>query len=239
MTLRSSLLLAFAALFLFQSCGSGRLKTLALKSSEDYYSFLPPLNNGAEVSGSGRAKIEFENYRFRGKFRFSLEGENLRVDFIHSSLFGAVHAEGSFFVSPEGMALLDEGEGKLYGNDSCEKLTGRITGAAITPDDIFIGLRFKNPDYTEVDSLYAGVGEGEWRMNGIYGRRRFLLEGNRRGEVRSINISGMDGSWSFDVNYGYGDFNRYPDRIVISGRYKPVRIVLDVENFSSGLKNNE
>jgi len=185
------------------------------------------------ASGSGRARIEFENYRFRGKFRFELSGENLRVDFAHSSLLGAVQAEGSLFLSPDGMIMFDREKSKLYEDEECRRLAAEAAGASVTPDDIMLALQLSYPPYRDAGEAGAELSGNAWRIKGVWGERRLEFYGQSGRELNMMKISRLDRAWSFTVRYRYGAFGRdYPERIEIIKEDRSVRITLEVERFS-------
>ncbi|MFO7914886.1 MAG: hypothetical protein R6U43_04250 [Candidatus Krumholzibacteriales bacterium] len=206
---------------------------MPVSSPDDYSDIYPGFTAADSALGSGRARIEFENYRFRGKFRFELKGENLRVDFTHSSLMGAVETEGSLFLTAEGMLLIDRNDGKIYRNRECMQMAQDAVGAAVTARDIKLVLQMSYPEYQQVRGAEAAAGKDEWFLSFLFGEKKLELWGSRPGQLERMKISRTDGSWSFVSLYGYGSFgDSYPERIDIANEDGSVRITLKVENYS-------
>jgi hypothetical protein len=215
-----------------QGCGTGYRRPVPVRSQEDYYGVFPGFGAVDSVFGSGRARIEFRNYRFRGKFRFELRGDDLRVDFTHSSLLGAVETEGSFFLAPDGMTLVDHHGGRIYGNEECLRLAEEAVGASITAGDIMLALQFSYPGFPEVESAKTYREGRRWILYCTSRQRELELSGEKPGRLDMLRIRRADGGWSFRIGYRYGSFaGRYPERIMVEGGDESVSITLKVENY--------
>jgi hypothetical protein len=236
-TATASISTAFLLLLiiLLQGCGSSSIGTVPVRNREDYYDIYPGFAAGDTASASGRARIEFENYRFRGKFRYRRKGGNLRVDFTHSSLLGAVEAEGTLFISPEGIILFDQKEGRLYRNDQCARMIEEAVGAAVEPGDVMLALQLSYPGYPEIVTAETAAEGRRWKLICICRSRELELSGEQPGRLDLLKIRRTDGEWSFEIGYHYGSFGgHYPERIVITGSDESVRITLKVENYGEG-----
>lgn len=220
-------------LIIINGCGGAALQKVPVTSPDDYLGIYPGFTAADSAYGSGRARIEFENYRFRGKFRFQLKGENLRVDFTHSSLMGAVEAEGTLFLTGEEMMLIDQKEGRYYRNQECRRMAEDVVGAAVTARDIKLVLQLDYPEYRQVRAAEGSAGNDDWFLSYILPDRKLELSGSSPGQLERMKITRADGSWSFISIYRYGSFGEiYPERIDIVNEDESVRITLKVENYS-------
>ncbi|MDZ7860034.1 MAG: hypothetical protein U5O15_05120 [Candidatus Krumholzibacteriota bacterium] len=214
------------------------MKPASLSTPDDYNRLLIRPDLGEKFVVSGRARLEFSRYRFRGVFRMQYENQILRIDFDHSSMFGALKEETSVFIGKEGITLFDQKRGQYYDEERTDKLIRDAVGGSVEPSDIFLALLLDLPAFSEINNLRAYTERGGgWKISGIHRKREVEISGNNKSGIEALSIGDVDGMWKGLVFYSYpggGDnFRGYPDDIAIRTADNFLRVNLDVQNVKS------
>ncbi|HMA77371.1 MAG TPA: hypothetical protein VKO43_08685 [Candidatus Krumholzibacteriaceae bacterium] len=214
------------------------MKPASLSTPDDYNRLLIRPDPGENFVVSGKARFELSRYRFRGVFRMQYENQNLRIDFHHSSMFGALKEEASVFIGKDGITLFDQKRGQYYDEERTDKLIGDAVGGRVEPSDILLALLLDMPAFNEINKLraYAGSG-GAWKIKGIYRNRKVEFSGDNESGIEALSIGDSDGRWRGIVFYSYpgGGDNccGYPEDITIRTADNSLRVNLDVQNVKS------
>ncbi len=145
---------------------------------ESFDALLDPEWAGEGVEVVGKIRIELSRYRIRGLARivYSPADGAARIDFRHSSLFGAVEEDFTLLIDDD-LLMQDRTRGRFIGDDSTRALVRRETGFDIGPDDMLAALLFAPPRCTEMESPEAELGGEEWRLRGEWRGRRIEMRG--------------------------------------------------------------
>lgn len=236
MTMKGKALCAVSLLLVFYSCSSGGLRNLPVSEEPFVEEKMAGYFSRNPVLVSGKAKLEFSRYRFRGVFRLESDENGARIDFDHSSMFGAVKEEGSVFISTNGISVFDNKRGTFYDGEASENLVSDAAGVRVLPEDLLMALLLDLPGFADLDSLKTYSDGDAWRVTGLRGDRRIDIAGERKSGPVLLEICGADGSWCFSASYRYGSSPKtivYPEKIVIRKNDGSVRINMDIEKVSA------
>lgn len=217
-------------LFLLQGCGA-RMTAIPVSDAEDYDRIFPDLKCSGSFVITGKAKLEFSRYRFRGVFRLEYEEETVRIDFDHSSLFGAIKEEASIFIGKEGITLFDQKRAEYYDEDASGGLISEAVGGSVLPSDIFLALLLERPSFLGFHSLKASGDDGKWKVSGIYKGREVEYSGEKSTGPLVLKLYDIDDLWGYFVSYSYSEDDRYcgyPKEITIKTEDGSVGINLDI-----------
>jgi hypothetical protein len=196
-------LIAFVSIALVQSCGALGPRRVAAPCDESFEALLSPVKEGEGIEIVGKLRLDLPRYRVRGLLRvaYSPAEGMARIDFRHSSLFGAVE-EDVTILAGDSLAIYDRGSGRHFGNDSSLALMRGETGGEIAPDDILIALFLAFPRCAEMRSASI-VRSGEtWRLKADWrGRRIEMRGGNRRG-ASEFRQCFAGGAGCYTISYG-------------------------------------
>lgn len=135
-----------------------------------------PPEAGFEMTG--KLRVDLPRYRIRGLARivyFPAE-DAVRIDFRHSSLFGAIEEDATLLIG-DSLVIEDHTRGRRFGNDSSLALVQEETGCAIGPADILAALLFGLPGCAEMDSATVSREGESWRLEGGWRGRRIEVRG--------------------------------------------------------------
>ncbi len=172
-----------AAIALVQSCASLGPRRAEVPCDERFEASLSPVKPGEGIEVVGTIRAELPRYRIRGiaRIAYSPEEGAARIDFRHSSLFGAVEEEVTLLVG-DSLVIHEPENGRFIGNDSSLALVREETGCEIAPDDILAVLLFAPPRCAAMESPVAEGGGEDWRLRARWRGRRIEMRGeNDRG----------------------------------------------------------
>jgi hypothetical protein len=191
----------------------------------------------------GRVRIDLPRYRVRGLCTIqSTPVGDLRLDFHHSSLFGAYREDATIYLRNGMLGILDRERGVFFENDSTISMLRDHLEFNILPDDIAHLLLLACPDCAEIDSLRIGSGKDGWRFSGLWRGRRIEVEGRDDGEPTRFRQCVNKDSSCYVVSYEYGrDMapERYPTRITVSREYGSERLSLVVRDVKHEYAGDE
>jgi hypothetical protein len=196
---------------------------------------LLPWNKGSGCYISGRAKIELPQYRVRGVFRavYSPKGE-LRIDFKHSSLFGAYREDATILVKDSTLAILDRERGRIFAGDSSLIAVRNGLGIAIRPDDIIYAFMLAFPSCADFDPFAMSGSGREWGMSGRWRGRTVELKGEKGEGPSSFKQCVDNGRDCYTINYDYAGSSKrggYPGWMVLNRERGTERISLEIREF--------
>lgn len=170
--------IAVAAIAIAPSCASLGPRRAAAPCDERFDALLAPVKAGDGIEVVGKIRVELPRYRIRGIARIAYSpGEGAaRIDFRHSSLFGAVEEDVTLLVG-DSLVIYGGESGSYIGNDSSLALVRQETGCEIVPDDILAALLFAPPRCTGMESAAAERGGAEWRLQALWRGRRIEMRG--------------------------------------------------------------
>lgn len=196
----------------------GRLETL-----------FPPPTAGVELTG--KVRLDLPRYRLRGLCRILSSGEGLlRIDFRHSSLFGAV-SEDVTIVAGDALAICDREEGIVFESDSSLAFLRRSVGEAVEPDDLLYALLLAVPRCADMGMPGIEESGSRWKVSAGWRDRRVEIRGKREEGPREFEQCFADGARCFLVSYDRydpADAFRYPRRIRLSKIGGAERITLEL-----------
>ena len=216
--------------FLLQGCGA-KMTAIPVSDADDYDRIFPGLKCGGPLVITGKAKLEFSRYRFRGVFRLEYEEETIRIDFDHSSLFGAVKEEASIFIGQEGITVFDQKRAEYYDEAASGELISGAVGGYVLPSDIFLALLLERPRFSELHSIKGSGDDGRWKISGIYKAKEIEFLGEKSTGPVLLKLRDVDDMWGFSVFYSYSEDDKYcgyPKEITIKTDDGSARITLDI-----------
>ena len=219
-------------IFLLQGCAP-RMTALDMSGADDYDRILNCPAPEDHFTASGKAKLKFSRYRFRGVFRMEYKNGNLRIDFDHSSLLGAVKEEASIFIGKEGINVYDQKRDEFYNADASDKLIRDAVDGSVRPSDIILALLLKCPEFSEISSVKASSDNDKWKVGGIYNGREIEYKGKKGTAPAALVLNASDDLCGFSVYYRYAAGNkggRYPEEITIRKEDGSVRVKLDIKS---------
>ncbi len=169
-----------AAMMLAQSCAAPGPRRGGVPCDERFDEIvLFPAMPGEALEIVGKLRIDLPRYRIRGLARivYVPADHTARIDFRHSSLFGAIEEDVTLLVG-DSLIIRDHTGGRRWGNDSSLALVKQETGCEIAPDDILAALLFKLPRCAELESAEVLWDGGDWRLKADWRGRRVELRGN-------------------------------------------------------------
>jgi hypothetical protein len=199
----AALQIAFALIFCAQSCATFGPRRVAAPCDESIEELLSPVKAGEGIEIVGKLRLDLSRYRIRGLMRiayFPSEGM-ARIDFRHSSLFGALEEEVTILAG-DSLVIYDRGSGRYLGSDSSLALVRDETGAQVASDDILIALLFAFPRCADMRSVSV-VRRGEsWRLKADWRGRRIEVRGERGWGTREFKQCFAGGGSCYTITYG-------------------------------------
>ncbi len=160
---------------------------------------------------------------------FSPAGD-LRIDFNHSSLFGAVREDATLIVR-DSLIIYDRESGRLIGADSSLAMLRESIGAAITPGDIVRALLLAVPTCAELEEPRLEIKGDLWTLEAVWRGRRVEMNGKTGEGPRSSRecFSGGGRCYLIDYSYARGAKGvRYPQWIRLSKEGTSESVTLEV-----------
>ncbi|MCK4237458.1 MAG: hypothetical protein KAX38_10095 [Candidatus Krumholzibacteria bacterium] len=209
-------------------------------SCESEFPYLFSVGGAEEgLSIVGKARMELPRYRVRGIFNFRyLTSGDLRIDFRHSSLFGAYREDVSIFIHDGEMSIYDHERGNFFGNDSSLAIIGRSLGFEIYPDDILYALLLETPECSGIVSLNAESYGGDWTLTGEWRGRWINISGKKGEGTLRFRQCRDDGRGCYLIRYSYAGREgtiRYPKKIVLTRENGTERVSIEIKKLWAGV----
>lgn len=222
---------AIVAAILMESCAARRAG-IGNPAPEDTASAARPAA-AADIRTiiTGRVKIDFPEYRIRGSCRIVSEpGGAVRIDFIHSSLFGSYREDATLHIGGEGIILEDHERDTVWAPDSTLDLMRRISGFDVRPDDLLFVLLLAVPESTGEGSIRASGGSAAPGAAGTWRGRDIGLSRDERRRTLLFRQCLKDISLCYTARYAYNNGGRYPSLIVLERDPGGERISLTISD---------
>ena len=181
----------------------------------------------------GRLRIDLPKYRVRGLCTIrSTPGGDIRIDFHHSSLFGAYREDATIFLRDGELGILDRGRGLFFGNDSTLALLRDNIGCEVFPEDIQLLLLLGTFACTEIGSPDVRFSGSDWSLSGVWRGRNVEIEGHGDGGPARLRYCWNHDTLCYTVSYEYLDETpaAYPSGITVVREYGSERLVLNVRD---------
>lgn len=223
----SPAILVLAAL-LASCAGSPPGGTALSGGGSDFASIaMPATEPGLELAG--KAKIDLPRARLRGACRILfLPPNRLRIDFRHSSLFGAWREDATIAVDGGELTIVDRERGtRLSGAEAIDLIGGHLE-MAISPGDLVAALLLGPFPFDEFEDIAWG-GKGNRTLAARWRGRQIAIELDERGRPVEFRLRGEDSADDCIVSYRYdGEAGDAPSRYVVTREFGPGRLSLDV-----------
>jgi hypothetical protein len=195
--------IAFALIVLAQSCATLGPRPVEAPCDESFEARISPVKAGEGIEIVGKLRLDLPRYRIRGLARIAyFPGEGAaRIDFRHSSLFGAVEAEATIFAG-DSLVIYDRESGTFLGSDSSLALVRDETGADVAPDDILVALLLAFPRCAEMRSVSIARAGETWRLKAEWRGRRIEMRGERGKGTREFRQCFAGGAGCYTISYG-------------------------------------
>ncbi len=205
-----------AAVFLIQSCSAVSSGVRIDRAADPGEFPRPVLPVDRRTVITGKVKIDFPEFRVRGSCRIVSEpGEKVRIDFIHSSLFGSYREDATVYIDSGGIIIHDHERELVWPADSTLALLIRQTDFDVRPDDLLYVLLLAIPEMAGGGNAGAQRENGAWRRTGVWRGRDIELSGDREHGTLLFRQCLKDISACYTARYEYGNGRRYPDKIVL------------------------
>ncbi len=222
---------AIAAAILMESCAASRAGVKNLDPARMEAAARPAAAADRRTIITGKVKIDFPEYRIRGSCRIVNEpGGAVRIDFIHSSLFGSYREDATLHIGGEGIILEDHERDNVWTADSTLDLMRRISGFDLRPDDLLFVLLLAVPESTGEGSIRARGGNETLGAAGTWRGRDIELSRDESHGTQLFRQCAKDISLCYTARYAYNDGRRYPSRIVLERDPGGERISLTVSD---------
>ena len=161
---------------------------------------------GASAPGcelTGKVRIELPRYRLRGLCRIvHAEGGRLRIDFEHSSLFGAIERRFTIFAGDD-LAILDADDGSWVAGDSALAAVAEALGDRVSADEILYALLLASPRCAEMDDPHLTRRGSELVLRGSWRGRLIELRCDEREGVRQFRQRFISSGRRYLLEYEY------------------------------------
>lgn len=217
-------------LLVLHSCASRRPLPPTVPCEPGFARRFTVATGGEGLSIVAKTRIDLPRYRLRGisRIRF-LPPDNIRIDFTHSSLFGAYREDSSIFISGGGrMEIYDRERGRFFEADSACALVSEAIGFRIFPDDFIVALALASPSCSEMEYPEFREDDGGWILTGIWRGRAITVSGSDGGPERFRAGSGVVVN---DIYYTYNEDAEelvYPSGITLTRERGGERISLAI-----------
>jgi hypothetical protein len=199
----ASLQIALALTALAPSCATFGPRRVEAPCDETFETLLSPVKAGEGVEIVGKLRLDLSRYRIRGLMRivYSPAEGAARIDFRHSSFFGALEEEVTILAG-DSLVIYDRGSGKYLGNDSSLALVRDETGGEVAPDDILIALLLAFPRCAEMRSASVERSGETWRLKADWRDRRIEMRGARGSGTQEFRQCFAGGAGCYIISYG-------------------------------------
>lgn len=228
---------------IIHSCSSHSSYTGLLSCEQEFPGLFSAVHTGKGLSITGKARLELNQYRVRGICRIHyLPPDNLRIDFRHSSLFGAYKEDASIFIRAAHMAIFDRERGTFFDRDSSLAIIDRHIGFRLYPDDLICALTLTSPDCSTIGSLEMRSSEDEWQLVCEWRGRHIEIRGKEGMGPETFRQCQNDESSCYIISYSsYGEWNdiRFPKRIVLVEENGSQKIALNITDVREEIVSRE
>lgn len=199
----AALSIAFALIALAQSCAVFGPRRVETPCDESFEANLSPVKAGEGIEIVGKLRLDLSRYRIRGLMRvvYSPAEGIARIDFRHSSLFGALENEVTILAG-DSLVIYDCESGEYLGNDSSLALARDEMGGEIAPDDILIALLLAFPRCAEMRSSTIGRSGEMWTLTADWRNRRIEMRGERGRGTQKFRQCFACGAGCYTILYG-------------------------------------
>ncbi len=199
----AALHVAFALIALTQSCAVFGPRRVEAPCDESFEARISPVKAGEGIEIVGKLRLDLPRYRIRGLMRIAYSpGEGAaRIDFRHSSLFGALE-EDVTILAGDSLVIYDRESGEYLGNDSSLALVRGEMGEGIAPDDILIALLLAFPRCVEMRSASVERSGETWRLKADWRGRRIEIRGENGRGAHEFRQCLPGGAGCYTISYG-------------------------------------
>jgi hypothetical protein len=217
-----------------QSCAVLGPRLSPVPCEERFETLFPSAGRGEGLEIIGRIKIELPQYRIRGVCRmlYSPNGY-LRLDFQHSSLFGALKEDVTVVFS-DSIVMYDRERGQTIASDSSRVILQRSFGERIEPDDILYALLLTVPQCPELADEVLREAGTRWELNARWRDRDVVIRGDSTSGPLEFRQCLAGPRRCYVIRYGsyaHGEGFRYPRRIRLEREHAMERIELEVTSI--------
>ncbi len=191
------------AIVLAQSCAVFGPSRIEAPCDESFEALLSPARVGEGIEIVGKLRLDLSRGRVRGLMRIAYSpGEGMaRIDFRHSSLFGALE-EDVTILAGDSLVIYDRESGEYLGNDSSLAFVSDETGGALEPDDILIALLLAFPRCAEMRSVSVARSGETWRLKADWRDRRIEMRGGNGRGAHEFRQCFAGGAACYTISYG-------------------------------------
>jgi len=207
---------------------------VSVPCDERYEALFPLAGDTAGVELVGKVRLDLPRYRLRGLCRILASRDGmLRIDFRHSSLFGAV-SEDVTMIAGTSLAIIDREDGGIIDGDSSLALLRQSAGAEVEPDDLLYALLLAVPRCADMRMPAVAESDSRWSVKALWRDRRIEIEGKRGEGPRRFRQCFGDEARCFVARYDRYDPDSgllYPRRIRLSRDGGTERITLELTDI--------
>lgn len=227
--------IAAAALAVSSCAGLGR-RGAPLPCGDAHLACVPFGGAAPGCELSGKVRIDLPRYRFRGHCRVLHEpGGRLRIDFEHSSLFGALRERLTILVG-DSVSIVDDERGRSISGAAALDLVEEGLGERIAPDDILYALLLRSPRCIEMADPSLERRGGGYALRGLWRGREIDLRCDAERGARSFKQRFVRSGRRYILQYEglleAGEW-RYPRRIRLSREGGSERISIELVDIKS------
>lgn len=225
-----------------QSCASFRNVPRPISCDEQFEALFPSAGNIRGLEIVGKIRIELPQYRIRGLCRMLYSpDEGLRIDFRHSSLFGALREDVTVLIG-DSLVIYDRQEGRFVASDSARAILRRGIGESIEPDDILYALLLEIPRCSELEGRTVSGSGSRWELRARWRGRDIVIRGERGKGPREFRQCFAGSRRCYTITYdSYAAISgtRFPSRAWLEREHAAERIdfelteIKEVEAFPS------
>lgn len=197
------MLAACAAISTAQSCATVGRHRVEVPCDESFEALLSPVKAGEGIEIVGKLRLDLSRYRIRGIVRivYSPAEGMARIDFRHSSLFGALEEEVTILAG-DSLVIYDRESGEYLGNDSSLALVRKETGGDVAPDDMLIALLLSVPRCADMRSVSVTSSGEAWRLKADWRDRRIEMRGERGRGIHEFKQCLAGGAGCYTISCG-------------------------------------
>ncbi|HVO76717.1 MAG TPA: hypothetical protein VMT60_01905 [Candidatus Bathyarchaeia archaeon] len=188
---------------LAHSCASLGPPRLEAPCDERFEALVPTIRAAEGIEIVGKLRMEIAQYRVRGVLRiaYSPRERVTRLDFRHSSLFGAIE-EDVTVLAGDSLSIYDRTRGRSWGNDSSLALVEEGMGERITSADILAALLIIVPTCAELGTPEIEYAGPRWHLKGLWRDRRIEMSGSRGAGISRFRECFAGGKRCYTMEYG-------------------------------------
>jgi hypothetical protein len=233
---KSAICACVAAALAVSSCAVTGRREAPLPCGDAHLDCMPFGASGPGCELAGKVRIDLPRYRFRGLCRIlHAPGGRLRIDFEHSSLFGALRERITIFAG-DSLAILDDGGGRSMAGEAALDLVAEGLGERIEADDILFALLLAAPRCADMAGPSLERRGGAFELRGGWRGREIELRCDAEKGVRSFKqrfaASGRRYILQYDGLLEAAEW-RYPRHIRLSREGGQERISIELVDIKA------